>query len=98
MLPERKKSYLGLLLVVANRFEGVVVNWFRHYGLGSHMSEWLGLALILLALCIAILKCIFGSSHPHPRQAKVRRSTGAYTEDKVGPSGEASAGVILPTK
>jgi hypothetical protein len=35
------------------------VNWFRHYGLGSHISEWLGLALILLALCIALLKRIF---------------------------------------
>lgn len=35
------------------------MSWFRHYGLGSHVSEWLALALIILALCIALLKLVF---------------------------------------
>jgi hypothetical protein len=38
------------------------VNWFRHYGFGSHGHEWLVLAMFLLlsfALYIASLKLVF---------------------------------------
>jgi hypothetical protein len=37
------------------------VNWFRHFGFGSHADERLALAMVLLlsfALCIASLKLV----------------------------------------
>jgi hypothetical protein len=38
------------------------VNWFRHNAFGSHIGEWLALAIIILlsfALSIALLKVVF---------------------------------------
>jgi hypothetical protein len=29
-----------------------VVNWFRHYGLGLHAREWLGLAMVILVALV----------------------------------------------
>ena len=42
--------------------EGVVVNWFRRCAFGSHVGEWLALALVILltlAFCIALLRLVF---------------------------------------
>ena len=39
------------------RLRGFVVNWFTRYVFGSHVSKWLGLAMVILvlfALCIAM--------------------------------------------
>ena len=41
------------------RLKEFVVNWFTRYGFGSHLNEWLALAMVILvsfALCIASLK------------------------------------------
>jgi hypothetical protein len=45
-----------------DRLKEFVVNWFIRYVFGSHVSEWLALArviLLLLALGIALLKLVF---------------------------------------
>jgi hypothetical protein len=39
------------------------VNWFRRDGFGVHSGEWLAFALVILllfALCIALLRLVFG--------------------------------------
>jgi hypothetical protein len=39
------------------------VNWFRSDGCGFHSGEWLAFALVILllfALCIAVLRLVFG--------------------------------------
>jgi hypothetical protein len=38
------------------------VNWFRRCAFGSHLGEWLALALVILltfALCVALLRLVF---------------------------------------
>jgi hypothetical protein len=39
-----------------------VVNWFRRCAFGSHVGQWLALALVILltfALCVALLRLVF---------------------------------------
>ena len=66
------------------------MNWFRHNAFGSHIGEWLALAIIILlsfALSIALLKVVFWLL-AHERGADERedeseKTIGACMENKV---------------
>jgi len=62
------------------------VNWFRHYAFGSHVGEWLALALVILLTFALWLPCedlSSGSlSGANAIQTKARATIGAYMEDK----------------
>ena len=68
------------------------MNWFRHDAFGSHVDEWLALAMVILlsfAVGIALLRLIYWLVTRDATQTKgrtkARRSIGAYMEDKRGP-------------
>jgi hypothetical protein len=68
------------------------VNWFTRYVFGSHLSKWLGSALVILvlfALCIASLRLALWLLTPRratdqSEGEKEHWSIGAYMEAKGG--------------